>query len=247
MERSPTPHICKILLGLVVFLALALTGVEHALPAEYYPGEPRATSYQWAVPSQCPASVKAAMATAAQRFNDFLPVSVVDGPIKGVLYDGIDSVTCGTFPPEMRFADCWNDRGLLACSEEVTSVTSNAVVGRATWWRSSDASAGILECDIQIDPGAEKLLVVAMHEVGHCAGLGHQKQHKEGLMYPDLFIQQGLHYDDIQGLCHLYGCVEDMLDDYGHVVIQQITRPGLPGAWTGVVTIKQIVNVERVE
>jgi len=77
-------------------------------------------------------------------------------------------------------------------------------IGRACW-------SGVDECDIVLDSGwggaanEEAIRTVAMHEVGHCLGLGHSEV-QAAVMWASYSNPKALHADDRAGFCAIYGC-----------------------------------------
>ena len=220
--------------------------IDEAAAAEYYPFEPRSRGYEFRVSPTCPNYVRFQAELAAKKYSTFIPTSVTGESSKEVGYDGVNLITCAPIEQLANAlrVDCWNERGMYACSDYIVSETSGAIVGQATWWRENAESVELLECDVEIDQEADFLQRVIVHELGHCMGLRHSPYY-EAAMYKTTHMSGGFHFDDIIGLCHLYGCDKDIADDFGRIVIQEVVITGQPEVWTGVVTVLKVVQAEQ--
>lgn len=229
--------------------ALILTLFPPADGAEFYENEPRSSGYVFQVSTTCPDDVVPVVEKSAVRFSTFVKNEVSGRTTNTLGYDGVNLITCVdsfTSANALRLP-CWNDRGLYACESELYSESDGAVIGRATWWRASRESKVFLECDIQLIPGVNYFQHVANHEFGHCNGLAHNTELMDTMMYPTVVFNTGFHYDDIQGLCHLYHCKTDVADDHGRIVIREVVRPGQPEVWTGVISIWKVIQATELE
>ena len=249
MSQANPHEVARARTCLIFFILgmICMAIIDEAAAAEYYDFEPRSRGYEFKVSPTCPNYVRFQAEIAASKFSTFVPTSVTGESSKEVGYDGVNIITCAPIEQltnALRF-DCWDDRGMYACSDYVVSETSGAIVGQATWWRENAESVELLECDVEIDPEADFLQRVAIHEIGHCHGLRHSPYY-EAVMYAKVFLPNGFHFDDIIGLCHLYGCDKDIADDFGRIVINEIVIPGQTEVWTGVVTVDRVVTASQV-
>lgn len=118
------------------------------------------------------------------------------------------SLTTSTGAPASHV--CGATYGFTGGTDGVNSIVwvpfpAGAAIGVACW------NTGTDECDVALDSNwaatanSEAIRTVLLHEMGHCAGLGHSTV-VEAVMYYAYFNPKILTADDIAGICALYTC-----------------------------------------
>ena len=187
----------------VIALLMIFVGSE-AQSYELYTDEPKWEDvYEYKISSSCPDEQFEAIKFWMDRYNTVHPNKFIGQTSARVSTRNFANV----FWCDDNFGDSLRKwlPGIEMIEEEIVSEISNAVVGRATFWR-YEGGDEILEADIQlaVDIDAEDLDHIIIHEIGHAYGCSHSKD-LNAVMYPSVLTPHTMHYDDFRCLDHLYG------------------------------------------
>lgn len=233
----------------IIFILFLVAISEDCEAYELYEDEPKWEDvYEYKISSYCPDSHFKAIKFWMDNFNEAHPNKFIGQTGSRVSERNFTNL----FWCDDNFGESlvkWRP-GLERIESELVSEVSNAVVGRATFWRYSGGDE-ILEADIQlgIDIDLEDLDHIIIHEIGHAHGCAHSND-LNAVMYRSVWTPHTAHYDDFRCLDHLYGPLRFTPVDYkGNVFIPNVQQWGERFGWAKIIKYTvgdyEISEVER--
>jgi hypothetical protein len=194
--------------------------------------------WHFTVDSNCPQRIREQILARSELFSDLMPLTYLgtaQDPANPAYNQNNHFYCSADFNESLQSLP----EGVRYLSTELTSMQGNTVMGRAhLWWEDEE----IIEVDIQLDPALEGWMLddVIDHEILHGLGCDHSTE-AAALLFPGIFYNKGIHYDDLQCLHSLYGLEHSLLDYRGNLFIPDARIVGKPGSWWGIFKDGEII------